>query len=104
MIEKVSNREWLYGIQPISKVLRSNGFSEKFQNLVAFPLTALFFGTGNQTPHVPAALFMRVFNDPHLRLYNFSPERFLSDEAEMFAFPPFEDYYGAIYDSVKEGV
>ena len=45
---------WVYRLElvaafvPIHRLLRWGGFSAEFQNEMVFPLTALFFGTGNQ--------------------------------------------------------
>lgn len=54
------------------------GFSADFRNHMVFPLTALFFGTGNQTPNVAAAIVARVFLDPQLRLFDYSPTHLLN--------------------------
>jgi hypothetical protein len=48
---------------------------------------ALFFGTGNQTPNVSAAVISRVFLDPDLRLFDYCPQRLLNSVPQMFAFP-----------------
>jgi len=36
-----------------------------------YPLTALFFGTGNQTPNVSSIMIARVFLDPQLKLFQY---------------------------------
>lgn len=45
---------------------------------MVLPLVALFFGTGNQTPSVAAAVIARVFLDPDLRLFDYCPKRLLN--------------------------
>ena len=45
---------------------------------MVYPLVALFFGTGNQTPKVSAAIIARVFRDPSLALFEYDPESLLS--------------------------
>jgi hypothetical protein len=60
------------------QVLKWFRFSEEFRNLMVFPLVALFFGTGNQTPNVAAAVIARVFLDPDLRLFDYCPDRLLN--------------------------
>ena len=35
---------------------------------MVYPLVALFFGTGNQTPFISSAILERVFMDPSMRL------------------------------------
>jgi len=37
-----------------------------------YPLVALFFGTGNETPNISSAILERVFLDPSMRLFEFS--------------------------------
>lgn len=63
--------EPLFVFVPIDRVLKWWGFSEDFRARMVFPLTALFFGTGNQTPNVSAAVVARVFLDPELRLFQY---------------------------------
>lgn len=53
-------------------------FSKEFRNQMVLPLVALFFGTGNQTPNVAAAIIARVFLDPDLRLFDYCPHRLLN--------------------------
>lgn len=64
-----------YDERRLVQVLRWWGFSAEFADHMVFPLTALFFGTGNQTPYVSAAVIARVFLDKELALFKYSPER-----------------------------
>lgn len=82
------------------KVLKWNGFSDDFANEMVFPLTALFFGTGNRTPYVSAAIMARVFLDEHLRLFDYDSELLLSQTPEMFAFPKLEKMYTTILSKI----
>ncbi|XP_045162098.2 uncharacterized protein LOC123526910 [Mercenaria mercenaria] len=84
---------------PIAKVLKWFGYSEEFMNEMVFPLTALFFGTGNQTPNVSSAIMARVFLDDDLRLFDYDTKRLLSQTPEMFAFPNLEKMYETIISS-----
>ncbi|KAL4221689.1 hypothetical protein ACF0H5_019944 [Mactra antiquata] len=94
---KLINRfEAVFIFLPISKVLRWFGYSEEFMNEMVFPLTALFFGTGNQTPNVSSAIMARVFLDDDLRLFDYDTKRLLSQTPEMFAFPNLEQMYEKI--------
>lgn len=94
---KLINRfEAVFIFLPIAKVLRWFGYSEDFMNEMVFPLTALFFGTGNQTPNVSSAIMARVFLDEDLRLFDYDTERLLSQTPEMFAFPNLEAMYETI--------
>lgn len=52
-------------------------------------------GTGNQTPHVSSAVIARVFLDPELRLFDYDPERLLSQTPAMLTFEPLRDIYAA---------
>ena len=94
---KIINRfEFIFIFLPISKVLRWFGYSDEFMNQMVFPLTALFFGTGNQTPNVSSAIMARVFLDEDLRLFDYDPKRLLSQTPEMFAFPNLELMYETV--------
>lgn len=66
-----------------------------------YPLTALFFGTGNRTPEVSAAVVARVFLDAKLRLFDYDPQRLLSEAPEMFAFKPLRDIYAALGSTLQ---
>lgn len=83
----INRLEFIFVFVPIESVLRWWGFSKEFQTRMVFPLTALFFGTGNQTHRVSAAVVARVFLDPQLRLFHYSPERLL-DEVSSFNILP----------------
>jgi len=94
----VHSLEILFLFIPICWVLTLGRFSEEFSNLMVYALTALFFGTGNQTKWVSAAVVARVFLDPDLRLFEYDPDRFLSQTPEMFAFGEL----GTIYRTIGE--
>lgn len=98
LLERVSRFEPIYIFVPIHKLLESNNFSDEFQNAMVFPLVALFFGTGNQTPYVSSAVIARVFLDPELRLFEYDRKRLLATVPTMFAFPPLEDVFEKITD------
>jgi len=61
-----------------------------------YPLTALFFGTGNQTSSVSSAIIARVFLDQQLRLFHYCPKRLLNEKPEMFAFDRLSDIYSSL--------
>jgi hypothetical protein len=87
---------FVFAFVPIRRVLALWRFAPEFGERMVYPLTALFFGTGNRTPEVSAAIIARVFLDPQLRLFDYDPARLLSQSPEMFAFPPLRDVYGAL--------
>lgn len=93
LLKRIKRFEPLFAFIPISKLMKWFRFSDRFANHMVFPLTALFFGTGNQTPSVSSAIFARVFNDDNLRLYDYDPEVFLASAPRMFAFPRLSDMY-----------
>ena len=101
LLERVHRHEWYYIFVPIHKLLERHGFSAEFSDHMVFPLVALFFGTGNQTPFVSAAVIARVFLDPELRLFEYDPGRLLATVPTMFAFPPLADIFAKITDTIK---
>uniref|UniRef100_A0A2C9K765 Amine oxidase domain-containing protein n=1 Tax=Biomphalaria glabrata TaxID=6526 RepID=A0A2C9K765_BIOGL len=96
----INKLEFFFIFVPISLVLNWFGYSKSFCYEMVFPLTALFFGTGNQTPNVSAAIVARVFLDDDLRLFDYDPENLLSQTPEMFAFPYLRDMYEKIVSGV----
>ncbi|KAH9519331.1 hypothetical protein Btru_075279 [Bulinus truncatus] len=97
----INKLEFFFIFVPISLVLKWFGYSKSFCYDMVFPLTALFFGTGNQTPNVSAAIVARVFLDDDLRLFDYDSVNFLSQTPEMFAFPPLQDMYETIVDKLR---
>ena len=99
---------WIHRLEPltafipIDPLLRILGFSAKFRHRLVIPLVALFFGTGNRTPNVSAALIARVFHDPRLRLFDYDAERLLSQAPKMFAFSPLEEIYALISAAIQD--
>eukprot|EP00054_Salpingoeca_dolichothecata_P009359 m.52826 g.52826 ORF g.52826 m.52826 type:complete len:392 (+) comp18313_c0_seq3:723-1898(+) len=83
---------------PIGMLLRWLRFSDDFRNYMVFPLVALFFGTGNQTPHVSSSIIAAVFRTPDLQLFDYDPDLLLSQTPKMFAFPPL----GNMYDKYRQ--
>jgi predicted NAD/FAD-binding protein len=102
LLERIDRLEPLSALLPIGLVLRAGGFSKDFRDHMLYPLTALFFGTGNQTRRVSAALIARVFRDEKLRLFDFDPDRLLSQQPDMFAFDRLSDVYAALVRDVEK--
>ena len=100
VLHTINHFEFIFAFVPIDKVMKWWGFSDEFCTRMVFPLTALFFGTGNQQPHVAAAVVARVFLDPQLRLFEYSPERLLDEVPLMFAYPKLRDIYQAMVDEM----
>lgn len=99
VLKWVKRFEFVFIFVPISKLLKLMRFSEEFRNYMVFPLTALFFGTGNQTPHVSSAIVARVFLDPDLKLFDYDPSFLLSQTPEMFAFGNLENIYKKVIEN-----
>lgn len=78
---------------PIWLAARIFFLSRRFTESMLFPLTALFFGTGNQTANVSSALISRVFLDRDLKLFDYNSQRLLASKAEMFAFDKLREIY-----------
>jgi hypothetical protein len=102
VLARVDALRLVFAFVPIRRVLRLWRFDDEFGDRLVFPLTALFFGTGNRTPHVSAAIVARVFLDPQLRLFEYSPERLLAEAPEMFAFAPLSDIYTAADRALRD--
>ena len=100
-LQRVDALRLIFAFVPIRRVLSLWRFDPDFGARLVYPLTALFFGTGNRTPEVSAAIVARVFLDPKLRLFDYSPERLLSGSPEMFAFEPLGDIYGKAADVLR---
>jgi len=98
----IDRTEPLSALLPIGLVLRAGRFSKEFRDHMLYPLVALFFGTGNQTRRVSAALVSRVFRDEKLRLFDFDPERLLSQRPPMFAFDRLSEIYATMVRKTEE--
>jgi hypothetical protein len=101
VLKTCSSLPFIFAFVPIRTVLRWWGFPVEFGERLVYPLTALFFGTGNRTPMVSAAIVARVFNDPELRLFDYCPKRLLSQSPDMFAFSPLRSIYSTLCDSLR---
>ncbi|KAI9147922.1 hypothetical protein HJFPF1_11740 [Paramyrothecium foliicola] len=76
----------VFGLVPISIMLRAFFFSKDFGDKVVYPLTALFLGTGNQTASVPSTIIERLFNDPNMKLWDYDPDTLLPNLPTMLTF------------------
>lgn len=95
----INRLEPLFVFVPIRLVLRVLGFSDEFRNRMVFPLEAVFFGTGNQTPKVSVAIITCVFLD-NLQLFEYNPNTLLSQKPLMYAFPSL----GKVYRTMEERI
>ena len=83
------------GLVPIGLMLRLMFFSKDFGDKMVYPMIALFLGTGNQTAHVPCAIVERLFDDPNMRLWEYSPDTLLPNLPTMVSFANLGDFYAA---------
>lgn len=86
----------------IQNVLWLFRFSKEFGDRMIYPLVALFFGTGNQTPHVSALIISKVFLDSKLRLFDYCPKRLLSTTPQMFSFSLLGDIYKKLHQKLAD--
>lgn len=101
LLRWIDRLEPLSALLPIGLVLKAGRFSPDFRDHMLYPLAALFFGTGNQTSRVSAALIARVFHDEKLRLFDFDPERLLAQRPPMFAFDQLREIYRRLGESIE---
>lgn len=94
-LKTIKRLELIFAFIPIRNMLKIFRFNPDFGDRMVYPLAALFFGTGNQTPYVSSAILARVFLDPNMRLFEFDERSFLASIPTMLAFPRLGDVYGA---------
>ncbi|KZT71023.1 FAD/NAD(P)-binding domain-containing protein [Daedalea quercina L-15889] len=87
--------EPVFAMVPVHMMLKTFCFSKEFGDKMVYPLVALFFGTGNQTPYISSAILERVFKDPSMRLFEYSDKSLLASIPTMLAFPKLHDVYEA---------
>ncbi|KAK8084883.1 FAD/NAD(P)-binding domain-containing protein [Apiospora hydei] len=98
--------EVFFALLPLRLVFRLGGFSDEFTNTIALPMTALFLGTGNATPEVPAIMFERLCTSPTYGMW-YKPDKHtvVSNQPPMIVFPKLSDFYSTWKDDlVARGV
>jgi predicted NAD/FAD-binding protein len=95
-LKLISWLEPIFIFIPIWLTTRLFCLSSRFTNAMLYPLTALFFGTGNQTPNISSALIARVFLDPDFKLFDYNSKRLLASQADMFAFEKLSNIYQSL--------
>lgn len=93
LLKWVSRLEFITLFLSIDTVMKWTNLSQEFRERMVYPLVALFFGTGNQTPNMSAAIVARVFTDPSLRLFEYSEDRLIDSEPTNFAFRNLDFFY-----------
>ncbi|KLO12863.1 FAD/NAD-binding domain-containing protein [Schizopora paradoxa] len=95
VLKIIKKAEPLFAVMSVQAMLKLFRFPQDFGDRLIFPLIALFMGTGNQTPHVSSAILERLFLDPSMSLFEYSPDSLLADIPKMLAFPSLHDVYDA---------
>jgi len=86
--------EILFALVPIKFIMKLWGFSHEFANTVALPMVALFLGTGNYAPEVPAIMLERLCTSPTYGMwYPTDKQSVVSNLPPMVVFPKFSDFY-----------
>jgi hypothetical protein len=94
MLKIVRWFEVFFGLIPIKYVMKMFMFSDEFTNTVAFPMLALFLGTGNATPEVPTIILDRLCTSPTYGMWYPGDElSVVSNLPPMVVFPNFSVFY-----------
>eukprot|EP00053_Salpingoeca_punica_P010939 m.97728 g.97728 ORF g.97728 m.97728 type:complete len:470 (+) comp15540_c0_seq1:156-1565(+) len=100
VLKWINRLEFLFVFISIDWVLKLFMFSEDFRTQMVYPLTALFFGTGNQTANVSSIIIARVFLDPDLRLFEYNPETLLGETPDFMAFGSLRSIYSGLAEKM----
>ncbi|KAI1420359.1 FAD dependent oxidoreductase [Xylaria sp. FL1777] len=98
--------EVFFALLPLRLVFKLFLFSDEFIEAVVLPMTALFLGTGNATPEVPAIMFERLCTSPTYGMW-YKPDRntVVNNQPPMVVFPNLSEFYEAWRkDLVSRGV
>lgn len=98
--------EIFFALMPMRLFFKLWMFSEEFTNTVALPMVALFLGTGNETPNVPAIMLERLCTSPTYGMwYPLDRVSIASNQPPMVVFPNFSEFYESWRkDLVSRGV
>jgi hypothetical protein len=94
MLSAVRWFELLFALLPIKYLMKLFWFSDLFANAIALPMTALFLGTGNETPQVPSIMLERLCTSPTYGMWFPLDKRSISSTfPPMVVFPNFSNFY-----------
>lgn len=95
--------EIIFAILPLKFVFKLFCFSDEFTNAIALPMTALFLGTGNATPDVPAIMFERLCTSPSYGMW-YAPNKdsVVDNQPPMIVFPNLSEFYDTWRKSLVE--
>lgn len=94
----------VFTLMPVSLALKLFRFSPSFVNLLILPSLALFLGTGNATPSVPAIAMVVLFLSKTVGMWHQSPpdrKSLVSTLPSMIVFPELSAFYNTWADSLK---
>lgn len=87
--------EVVFALIPIKVLMKLFLFSDEFSNMIALPMVALFLGTGNYAPEVPAIVLERLCTSPTYGMwYPADKQSVASNLPPMVVFPNFSKFYG----------
>lgn len=94
MLKIVRMFEIFFALIPIKYLVKIFRFSDEFANVVALPMVALFLGTGNYAPEVPAMVLERLSTSPTYGMW-YPPDEVsvASNLPPMVVFPNFSEFY-----------
>lgn len=94
MLKIVRWFEIFFAMIPIKYLMKMFFFSEEFSNTIILPMVALFLGTGNYTPEVPAIILERLCTSPTYGMwYPADKLSVASNQPPMVVFPRFGNFY-----------
>ncbi|KAF2867952.1 hypothetical protein BDV95DRAFT_501998 [Massariosphaeria phaeospora] len=94
MISIVRWFEVFFALIPIKYLMKIFFFSDEFTNIIALPMVALFLGTGNYAPSVPAIILERLCTSPTYGMwYTADKHSVASNLPPMVVFPKFSTFY-----------
>lgn len=68
VLKVIKKLEVPFAMVPVHSMLRIFKFSKEFGEKMVYPLVALFFGTGNQTPYISCAILVWCSQISHISL------------------------------------
>ena len=95
--------EDVYGLVDIQEACEDNDINPKLLRSAIIPTLALFFGTGQQQAHVPAAIAAQVFGagDSPVQIFDLDLNSFITRKNNMLALPPLGPMYRAILNVLR---
>jgi predicted NAD/FAD-binding protein len=89
-----------YALMNIQAASADNNINPELVQKAILPTLALFFGTGQQHPNIPASIATQVFGEGEtaVQIFNIDNDNFITAQPNMLAFPPL----GPAYEALRE--